>query len=529
MSAKRMDMHRVQEVIRLHRMGVSDRKISRLVKIGRNTLRQYRHVLEETGLWDGEPEDLPEREALALVTAKVFLGRDPAPLVSSVEEWAEDIETMLGRGAGPRSIYDALRLQDPSFRGSLSAIKRKCLRIKEAKGVSPRDVAIPVETNAGEVAQVDFGYVGRLYDPDQGVLRRAWVFVMTLGHSRHMLAEIVFDQRVETWLRLHQECFRQLGGVPQVLVPDNLKAAVIRAAFGVDQDAALNRSYRELARHYGFQVDPTPPRSPEKKGKVESGVGYIKNNFFRPREFQDVHQARRELKRWLKEIAGLRTHGTTGRQPLRVFEEEERGELLSLPRDVYELVVWREVTVHRDSHLFFDRRLYSVPWKYLHEKVWVRATPSTVQIHHGEKRIATHRRRGEDKRSTQDGHLPKGREHLRHRSRQYWLEKADLIGEEVGEYVRAIFDSDDVLLQLRKVQSIVRHLQQFPHHRARRACRRAHFYGNYTYQGIKQILHKAKDFEPLPTEEQAPCPPLAQPRFSRPVREIVHNSTEKEK
>jgi transposase len=97
--------------------------------------------------------------------------------------------------------------------------------------VRAEDVAIPVETEAGHIAQVDFGYVGELYDPDEGRLRKAYVFVLVLGYSRHMFVRLVFDQKVETWLMLHIEAFEELGGVPAVIVPDNLKAAVIRAAF----------------------------------------------------------------------------------------------------------------------------------------------------------------------------------------------------------------------------------------------------------------------------------------------------------
>lgn len=106
------------------------------------------------------------------------------------------------------------------------------------------DVAIPVETVAGDVAQVDFGYIGHLYDATVGRLRKAWVFVLVLAHSRWMFARIAFDQKIETWLRCHVEAFTALGGVPRTVVPDNLKAAVVRAAFDVDDPASLNRSYR---------------------------------------------------------------------------------------------------------------------------------------------------------------------------------------------------------------------------------------------------------------------------------------------
>jgi len=142
-------------------------------------------------------------------------------------------------------------------------------------------VAIPVDAPPGE-AQVDFGYLGTLYDPGAGRERKAWVFVLVMACSRQMVTRVVFDQTSETWIRLHVEAFEELGGVPTVIVPDNLKAAVVRAAFAVDERAALHRSYRELARHYGCRIDPAPPRSPEKKGRVEAGVGYLRRNSCRP-------------------------------------------------------------------------------------------------------------------------------------------------------------------------------------------------------------------------------------------------------
>ena len=129
-------------------------------------------------------------------------------------------------------------------------------------------MAIPVETRPGEVAQVDFGHVGKPFDPVERVMRHHEDVrvVLVLGHSRHMVARLVFDQKVATWLRLHIEAFvEDLGGVQEVVVPDNLKSAVVRAAFGVGGATALNRSYRELARHYGFKVDPAPIYQPKKK------------------------------------------------------------------------------------------------------------------------------------------------------------------------------------------------------------------------------------------------------------------------
>ena len=422
--------------------------------------------------------------------------------ISSITDWEPAIANLLQGGAGPTSIYDRLRTEHEEFTGSLSAVKRLCARLRGEQPVTPNDVAIRVETAPGEVAQVDFGYAGRLYDPAKGVVRRTWLFVMVLGYSRNMVARLVFDQKVETWLRLHIECFKELGGVPEVIVPDNLKAAVIRAAFGVDDEPALNRSYCELARHYGFQIDPTPPRAPQKKGKVERAIRYVKQNFFAARTFADIDQARRELGTWVREIAGLRRHGTTNRQPLLVFEEEERGALRRLPHGRWERTIWKKARVHRDCHVQIEGGFYSVPWRLLGQEVWARYSEHDVRIHHEDQRVATHARVARGERSTLGEHLPEERRDLRHRSKTYWLERAARIGPESHRYVEEVFDSDDVLLHLRRVQGIVSYLEQHPRPRAEAACLRARHYGNHSYLAVKNILRKGLDMEPLEDSKQ---------------------------
>ncbi|MCP4448930.1 MAG: IS21 family transposase, partial [Myxococcales bacterium] len=235
---------------------------------------------------------------------------------TSIDEWTQTITDLMADGLGPRAIYDRIRLEDKSFMGSYWAVKRFVKRARKARGVRAEDVAIIVDTAAGEVAQVDFGYVGKLLDPEQHVMRRAWVFVMVLGHSRHMFCKVLFDQKTETWLQLHIEAFKHFGGTVKVVVPDNLKAAVIRNAFGVGEGTDLNRSYGELARHYGFKIDPTPPYSPKKKGKVESAVKYVKSNALSGRDGEDITKVNAMLMNWVVETAGIRIPGTTHKQPL---------------------------------------------------------------------------------------------------------------------------------------------------------------------------------------------------------------------
>lgn len=524
MAAKRTEMDRLLELVRLHRMGTGYREVARLLRMGPNTERDCRQALLAEGLLAGPADDLPDLEVLRAAIEKHLPSSRAPQQESTIEAWATRIAELVAKGLGPRATYDRLFLEDPTFRGSPSAVKRMVRRIRRARGVQPGDVAIPIETAPGQEAQVDFGYVGRLFDPVQGVLRKAWCFVMVLAYSRHMVVRIAFDQRTETWLRLHAEAFAELDGVIATVVPDNLKSAVVRAAFGIDGTSELNRSYRDFARHYGFKIDPTPAYEPKKKGKVERGVRYVKGNFFVGRAGEDVEILRPELARWVREVAGRRVHGTTGKRPLEVFDLVERETLRPLPARLWEPIVWKKATVHRDCHVIFDKRIYSVPWRLVGKEVWVRATSSIIDVYADDVRVATHDRKGKGYRSTKTEHLPEGRGDLRHRSRAYWETRADKLGVEVGALVRDVFDSDDVLSQLRAVQAIVTHLESFPPERARAAAKRAKFYGVTTYRGVKNILRQGLDLEPLPVAVVPSADPKVRPRFARDVRELVQLS-----
>jgi hypothetical protein len=306
---------------------------------------------------------------------------------------------------------------------------------------------------------------------------------------------------VQTWIELHVRAFEFFGGVPRVVVPDNLKAAVVRAAFGVDGETVLNRSYRELARHYGFQIDPTPPASPEKKGKVERSVRYVRTSFFSTHASVDIEVDRRALSRWHAEVASARRHGTTGRVVREHFEAEERSALLALPAARFEVVVWKEAHVHRDVHVQAEGAFYSVPWPHVGRAVWLRIARGQVTIHAGDEVVAAHPRLCRGQRSTVEEHLPEHRGPWRHRSKQYWTGKAQAIGPEAAQLTEDIFTADDVLHQLRKVQAVVRLLEGYPKERAERAARRARVFGCLDYRGVKNILVRGLDLEPLPEEQ----------------------------
>lgn len=525
MSRERIEMHRLQDLVRLHRLGRRARKIARQLKMSPNTERAYRMALDAAGLLLGDPTKLPEICELKQAVLEQLPLKSAPQQVSSAQKYDEEIRSALAKGARPKAIWDLLRLKHKDdFDVRLRALQRYCCRVVCERGVQPEDVAIPVQTGPGEVAQVDFGFLGCVYDPECGKERKAYVFVMVLGYSRHLYAELVFDQKTTTWLQLHVNAFAALGGVVRTVVPDNLKAAVIRAAFGVDGPTSLNRSYRELARYYGFEVDPTPVYAPKKKGKVESSVKFVKGNFYAPRRGMDARELRRELAVWSSEIAGKRIHGTTQRRPLEVFGSEERETLLALASRPYELVLWKEATLHRDSHVIHEKAYYSAPWRLIGKKLWVHATPTTVKLYYDDLRVATHRRAAPGQRRTVEEHLPEHRAPYRHRQRSYWEEKADALSSEVGKYIREVFNSDDVLSQLRTVISMVTMLEKYPTERAERACARAQFYGNYRYGGLKDILRRGLDFEPLPPVTVCSYGGLTQAVYARQAADFLQPS-----
>lgn len=515
MSARRTDMHRLQRLVRLHREGVSLRRACEQLRMGRNTARRYRDAFGAAGLLEGAADALPALEALKAAVETHAPAAAPLQETSTVEAWGLRIAAMADKGAKPTAIYDALRLEDKAFQGSYDAVKRYCRRLGRQRPPQAGDVAIPVTTLPGEVAQVDFFFVGKVFDPKAGKTRKCWAFVMLLAHSRHMFIDLVFDQRAETWQQLHAKAFVFFSGVPAVVVPDNLKAAVIRAAFDSAGTIALNRSYEELARYYGFLIDPTPAYAPKKKGKVERAGKYFRDNYIKPRRGQDIVALRSGIREWVEQIAGLRVHGTTGRRPLQAFKEEELHALKPCPTLPFCQVIWHLAKVHADSHLLFRQHLYSVPWAHLGKRAWVRATESDVVVYVDDERVATHRREDGRGRTTRPGHLPPRREQWGHQSRTYWEERAGKMGGEVYTYILELFDDDDALLPLRKVQAILTFLEDYPPERREAACRRARFFGVTSVRSFKDILRKELDLAPLPDALVRIHGELDQPRFAR--------------
>ncbi len=205
----------VQELLRRLRAGETRAAISRAMKISVNTVKDHRQWAEAQGLLSDALPDLETLEALRQRT--YHPGREHHPNESSLESYRSEIVELVKQGRQPRVIWNLLSRRYPGLAGSESAVWRL---VKSIRAGDPPEVVLRIETAPGEVAQVDYGYIGYLLDPDTSKRRKAWAFLMTLAWSRHQYAEIVFDQTIATWLLSHQRAFEFLGGAPQRVVLD---------------------------------------------------------------------------------------------------------------------------------------------------------------------------------------------------------------------------------------------------------------------------------------------------------------------
>jgi transposase len=507
-------MNHLRELIYRLCAGESQRRIAQDLNMSRTTVSKYRTWAEAQGYLDAT-QPLPDDAALAAA-----FGEPPRPpcAASSVEPYRAIVQEWVEQGVEMVAIWQHLQ-DDYQYTGSYSSVRRF---VNKMRAKNP-EVFVRVHTAPGEEAQVDFGGVGQLYDPVSGKLRRSYVFVATLCYSRHQYAELVFDQKTPTWIGLHRRAFESWGGVPQRIVPDNLKAAVVKVLV---HDPILGEAYRRMARHYGFVISPTRPRTPRHKGKVESGVHYIQRNFMAGREFLDIHTANEHLRTWVQERAGTREHGTTHRAPLYLFHEHERDALLALPEEPFALREVKPVKVHPDCHVRIDKSYYSVPYIHVGQTLDAYVSERIVEIYLGTELIATHERSLEPGEwHTRTEHYPEHKAAYLERTPAYCRQVAARIGTATSKVVETVL-GDRPLYRLRSVQAILRLEETVGDERLESACARALYFGDCSYRRIKTILNAALDREPLP--EEAPDVPEQKHRFARSGDEFFPDDSEEE-
>ena len=371
-----------QQVIALGRLGWSLRRIQQATRIRRETAAVYLKAagiaVRPPGGWGRRPPAKPANEVTtdfgAESAAAPLLAPPPgrSPSSSACEPYREAIELGLSRGRNAMAIWQDL-VDGHGFAAGYQSVKRF---VNKLRGSATPEARVVIQTAPGEEAQVDYGSGPMVRDPLSGKYRSTRLFVMTLGHSRKSVRLLVFRSSSRVWAELHEQAFRRLGGATRVVVLDNLREGVLAADI---HDPTLNSLYRDVLKHYGAVALPCRVQDPDRKGKVESGVGHAQKTPLKGLRFENLEEAQTYLDRWEERWADTRIHGTTKRQVAAMFAEE-RPALLALPLEPFRYYQYGNRTVHLDGCVEVEAAYYGAPPGWIGRRIQVQWNTVLVRL-----------------------------------------------------------------------------------------------------------------------------------------------------
>lgn len=457
-----LTVNQSQSIEALAAQGHSKRKIARLLKVDRETVGKHlAKTVEKTTDQEAQP---PHK---------------PGP-VSSCEPWRERLQEGRQQGLSVQRLFQDLVLEE-NFTGSYHAVRRFVSSLEDS--FQPEEPFRRMECAPGEELQVDFG-LGAYVIVD-GKRRRPHLFRAVLSHSRKGYCEVRWRQTTDDFIRCLENTFRALGGVPQRVVIDNLKAGVIKADW---YDPDLNPKLVEFARHYGTVILPTKPATPRHKGKVEAGVKYVQNNALKGRTFPSLEEENRFLITWERTIADVRIHGTI-RQPVEeYFHRAEKATLKPLPIEAFPDFIEAPRKVHRDGYVEFERAYYSVPPEYVGRKVWVRRQGALIRVYdEGRRQIALHAQTQVGAFNTDSKHIGSRKRHLIERGPVELLAQCRLVGVAIGNWAQGAYEANGPQ-GLRQIVGLIHMAKTHPIADLERAASIASQRGAWRLRDLKKLM-----------------------------------------
>jgi transposase len=311
-------------------------------------------ITDSEVITDRNPSQCYEVGALAPETGRgQAASPQPSPRASACEPYQDAIELGLSRGRNARAIWQDL-VSEYGFASSYQSVQRF---VRKRRGTETPEARVVIVTVAGQEAQVDYGTGPMVRDPESRKYRRTRLFVMTLGCSRKSVRLLTFRSSSRIWAELHERAFRRLGGATRIVVLDNLREGVLVPDI---YDPALNPLYRDVLAHHGAVAMPCRIQDPDRKGKVESGVGHAQKTPLKGLRFETLEEAQAYLDRWEQRWADTRIHGTTKRQVAAMFAEE-KPTLLPLPLEPFRYYQYGERIVHLDGCVEVEAAYYGAP------------------------------------------------------------------------------------------------------------------------------------------------------------------------
>jgi hypothetical protein len=495
MARRTFDVIDICEILVHWHAGRSKNEIAGSLGLSRNTVRKYVAAAEATGMVPGGAAMSGEEWArLARLwfpeLADTRLRQVTWPAIAGHRDY---IVAQLAAGVTVSTIHQRLR-DERSLAVSVASLRRYvAANLPEEARRSQVRVLRLTPAEPGAEAQIDYGQLGRWLDPATGRRHTVNAFAMVLCCSRHMFVRpvIAVDQRA--WTECHVAAFGFFGGVPARLVPDNLKTGVDRPDL---YDPKINRSYAELAAHYGCLIDPARSRKPRDKPQVERPMPYIRDSFWRGREFTSLPQMQAEAERWSLEVAGQRScRPLDGAAPAAVFTAMEKDALAPLPEDPFVLAEWSRCKVGPDIHASVAKVLYSIPWRHIGKTLDVRLTSSMAQFFDHGDLVKTHVRVARGKQ-TDLADYPPEKIAFHMRTPAWCRKKAAGIGPACEALIGGLLE-DNALYRLRAAQGVLHLADKHQPGRLEAACAKAAAAGDPSYRTVKGILTAGTEEMPV--------------------------------
>ena len=384
-----LDNEKQQQVLALGRLGWTLRRIEAATGVRRETASGYLRAAGISVRGRGRPGEGVPKPAIttevstdsgpskpafseAVSTDAAVPAPTRAPSASACEPYRDLIAEALSRGRNAVAIWQDL-VDDHGFSARYASVRRFVLALR---GAVPAEARVVITTAIGEEAQVDYGEGPMVRDASTGKYRRVRLFVLTLGYSRKCVRLLTWRSSAQIWAELHERAFRRLGGTVRIIVLDNLGEGVLTPDI---YDPALNPLYRDVLAHYGVVALPCRVNDPDRKGKVEAGVGHAKKTPLKGLRFETLEAAQAYLDRWETHWADTRIHGTTKRQVAVMFAEE-RPALGPLPIEPFRYYRFGDRTVHLNGCVEVEGAYYGAPPGWLGQRVHVQWNDLHVRL-----------------------------------------------------------------------------------------------------------------------------------------------------
>ena len=496
MSRKRISMRKIKEVLRLRfEAGLTYDAIGRSCNIGHTTVGEYLRRAQEAGLRWPLPEDMDD-----ILLEKLLYPQSPNKVTERpLPDWNYVHKELKKKSVTLFLLWQEYKETYPDG----YEYSWFCRNYKEWAGKI--DVTMRFNHLAGEKLFVDYaGHTIPIIDKRSGEIREAQIFVATMGASNYTYAEATWTQSLPDWISSHVRTFKFLGGVPEIIVPDNIKTGINKSC---RYEPDINPTYQEMASHYRCVVIPTRVTSPKDKAKVETGVKIVEQWILarlRNIQFFTLTELNKTIRKLLDDLNTRPFQKMSGTRKS-MFEDLDRPALKPLPFETYTYAEWKKAKPHIDYHIEAKGFYYSVPYQLVKKKMEVRITQNTIEIFFKGKRVASHKRSYDPSKRyiTAPEHMPRAHQKYLDWTPQRIINWAAKTGQATARTMDIVMKSRTHPQQgFRSCMGIMRLGKEYTQQRLEAACSRALAIGSPSLKSIQAILKKGLDR--LPTQEEVP-------------------------